>query len=203
MADRPQLDRSRCTVARLNQHVLPASIHTGTMRREALGELLDYLFWVRDRVLAATAELSDGEFRSRETVATRDLRATLAHQLEHEWAWRIRLSLGSFPAGDLVAEDYPALGDLVTRWHRDGARPADVVRGCVRRATCRLSARRRDVLPLWQYLVYVVTHGIQQFSEGAVLLTRLGHSPGEVGYLAFRSEASLADPATPPTRRGS
>ena len=45
-----------------------------------------------------------------------------------------------------------------------------------------------NVLPLWRYLVYVVTHGIQQFSEAAVLLSRLGHSPGEIGFLAFSSD---------------
>ena len=62
------------------------------MRHEDVGALLDYLVWVRDRVLAATASLSEDEFRSGGTVATRDLRATLVHQLENEWAWRIRLS---------------------------------------------------------------------------------------------------------------
>lgn len=173
------------------------------MRREELGELLDYLFWVRDRVLAATASLSEGEFRSRETVATRDLRATLVHQLENEWAWRIRLSQGAFPAGDLVAEDYPTLGDLVTHWHREERELRTWFEAVSDAQLAGCPPGDENALPLWQYLVYVVTHGIQQFSEGAVLLTRLGHSPGEVGFLAFCSDPSLADPATPPTRRGS
>src|SRR5450756_394487 len=89
------------------------------MRHEEVGALLDYLFWLRDRVLAAAASLSEGEFRSDKTVATRDLRATLVHQLENEWAWRVRLSQGAFPGGDLDAEDYPTLDDLVNGWHRE------------------------------------------------------------------------------------
>jgi uncharacterized damage-inducible protein DinB len=173
------------------------------MRHEAVGALVDYLFWVRDRVLAATASLSEDEFRSGATVATRDLRATLVHQLENEWAWRFRLSQGAFPGDGLDAEDYPTLDDLVKRWHREERmlrtwfeRVSDM-----QLATC--PPGDDNVLPLWRYLVYVVTHGIQQFSEAAVLLTRLGHSPGEIGFLDFCSDPSLPARAMPPTSRGS
>jgi uncharacterized damage-inducible protein DinB len=173
------------------------------MRHEEVGALLDYLFWLRDRVLAAAASLSEGEFRSDKTVATRDLRATLVHQLENEWAWRVRLSQGAFPGGDLDAEDYPTLDDLVNGWHREERelrtwfeRVSDM-----QLATC--PPGDDNVLPLWRYLVYVVTHGIQQFSEAAVLLTRLGHSPGEIGFLDFSSDPSLPARAMPPAPWGS
>jgi hypothetical protein len=76
-------------------------------------------------ILVASAGLTDGQFRSRDTVTTRDLRGTLAHQLENEWAWRIRLMEGSFRCGGVRPTDYPTLDSLVTRWHseeRDCAR---------------------------------------------------------------------------------
>ena len=158
------------------------------MRHEDVGALLDYLVWVRDRVLAATASLSEDEFRSGGTVATRDLRATLVHQLENEWAWRIRLSEGSFPPGDLAPDDYPTLEDLVQRWHHEER----ALRTWFEQVSDERLATRppgdENVLPLWRYLMYVVTHGVQQFSEAAVLLTRLGHSPGEIGFLEFSSD---------------
>ena len=31
----------------------------------------------------------------------------------------------------------------------------------------------------------LVSHGIQQFSEAAVLVTRAGHPPGDIGFLEF------------------
>jgi uncharacterized damage-inducible protein DinB len=168
------------------------------MRREEMGELLDYLWWVRDRVLAATASLSDDDFRSAETVTTRDLRGTLAHQLENEWAWRARLSKGSFPEGDVVPEDYPTLDDLVTRWHRE---EQELRTWFAQVSDAQLAARPpgddNDLL-LWQYLAFVVTHGIGQFSEAAVLLTRLGDSPGEIGFLAFCSDPGRLPGAMPP-----
>jgi len=167
------------------------------MRHEDVGALLDYLFWVRDRVLAAAASLSDDEFRSGETVATRDLRGTLVHQLENEWAWRIRLSEGSFPLGDMAPADYPTLEDLVAHWHQEER----ALRAWFAQVSDEQLATRppgdENVLPLWRYLVYVVTHGVQQFSDAAVLLTRLGHSPGEIGFLAFSSDPGPDSPGPP------
>jgi uncharacterized damage-inducible protein DinB len=157
------------------------------MRHDEVGELIEYLFWVRDRVLASAATLADSEFRSPDTVTTRTLRATLVHQLENEWAWRIRLSEGAFPVGDLVPTDYPTLDSLVEHWHREERE----LRAWFERLSDRDLATRPpgddNTLALWRCLLYVVNHGTQQFSEAAVLLTRLGHSPGEIGYLAFCS----------------
>ncbi len=127
------------------------------MRHGDIDVLLDDLFWVRDRILTATEPWTADEFRSRDTLVTRDLRATLVHQLENEWAWRV-----SSPAAPLPT----------AAWIRPTSRPlpGDI-----------------DDLPLWRYVAYVVTHGVQLYSEAAVLLTRLGHSPGEVGFLEFSS----------------
>jgi hypothetical protein len=40
-------------------------------------------------------------------------------------------------------------------------------------------------LPLWCYVMHLVSHGIQQFTDAAVLLTRAGHSPGDIGFLEW------------------
>lgn len=162
-------------------------IHTATMRHEDVGELIEYLFWVRDRILKASAALTESEFRSGATVTTRDLRATLLHQLENEWAWRIRLSEGAFPAGDLLHTDDPDLDALVDHWHRE---ERDLRAWFERLSDRDLAAQPPgddSALAVWRYLLYVVNHGTQQFTEAAVLLTRFGHSPGEIGYLAFCS----------------
>ena len=33
--------------------------------------------------------------------------------------------------------------------------------------------------------MHLISHGIQQFSEAAVLLTSAGRSPGDIGFLEF------------------
>jgi uncharacterized damage-inducible protein DinB len=169
------------------------------MRHEDVDALVDYLFWARDRVLAATAALPEDEFRSDETVTTRDLRATLVHQLENEWAWRIRLSQGAFPVGALVPDAYPTLDDLEAHWRHEERALRTWLGGLSDAQLAERPPGEDNVLPLWRSLVYVVTHGVQQYTEAAVLLTRLGHSPGELGFLEFCSESAAANLAEPPT----
>ncbi len=170
------------------------------MRHEEVAEQIEYLFWMRDRILAASAELTDGQFASPESLTSRDLRATLAHQLENEWAWRIRLEDGSFPDGDIVAADYPTLGALVARWHREEADLRAWFDGLSDDDLARRPPGDDNPLALWRYLIAIVNHGTQQFSEGAILLTRLGHSPGEISFLAFCSKASAESrPSAPET----
>jgi uncharacterized damage-inducible protein DinB len=91
------------------------------VRHDEVGEALDDLYWVRDRVLAATAGLTDEQFLLEDTVTSRSLRATLVHQLECEWAWRIRLGQGSFPASGLLPEAFVRVRVLSERWRQEEA----------------------------------------------------------------------------------
>jgi uncharacterized damage-inducible protein DinB len=148
--------------------------------------LFDYLYWVRDRILSAASVLSPEEFTSPDTVTTRDLRATLVHELDVQWSWRVRLRTGKYPDGDdLKPDDYPTVDAVAEHWRQDEAE----MRGWLDRLTDEQLATAPpggdDPFPLWFYAVHLLTHGIQQFSEAAVLLTRSGHSPGEIGFPEF------------------
>lgn len=43
----------------------------------------------------------------------------------------------------------------------------------------------RNRRPLWQYVVHVVIHAMQQQADAATLLTLAGRSPGELGFLEY------------------
>lgn len=154
------------------------------MLRDEVGDALAYLYWARDRIARAAAR-PHAAFRSEKPSATRSLRATLAHQVENEWAWRLRLRDGRFPSGDVVPEDDPTLGALLDRWHQEEREMRAWFAGLTE---ADLAARPEDLPATWRCLLYGVNHGTQQFTEAALLLTQLGHSPGEIGYLAFCSE---------------
>ena len=157
------------------------------MRHDDVGELLEYLFWMHERILAAASGLTPSEFRSIDTVTTRSLRATLAHQVECEWAWRIRLSEGAFPGGDVLPSDFPTIDALRVRWKQEERALSGWFEGLTDGDLAARPPGDGNPLARWRYVLYVVNHGTQQFTEAAVLLTRLGHSPGEIGYLEFCS----------------
>ncbi|MCA1570545.1 MAG: hypothetical protein LC798_09580 [Chloroflexi bacterium] len=159
------------------------------MRTADAVTLFDHLYWVRDTVLRAASELDPGAFTSTDTVTTRDLRATLVHELDVQWSWRERLRGADWAEwsedAELKADDYPTVQAVVEHWQRD---EVEMRAWLVSLTNADLDApppRDEDSFPLWYYVMHLVSHGIQQFSEAAVLLTRGGHSPGDIGFLEF------------------
>jgi len=159
------------------------------MRTTEATTLFDYLYWARDRVLDSAAELSADAFMSTDTVTTRDLRATLVHELDVQWSWRERLRGADWAEwgedAELKAGDYPTVQAVADHWRRD---ETDMRAWLASLTDADLDApppRDEDTSPLWHFVMHLVSHGIQQFSEVAVLLTRAGHSPGDIGFLEF------------------
>lgn len=168
------------------------------MRKADVSDLFDYLFWMRDRILNGAAGLSLQEFVSGDTVTLRDLRGTLVHELDVEWSWRERLrdappeSWG--PEAELSPVDYPTVDALAEHWRRDEAEMRAWVEGFTDEQLAASPPGAEDPYPLWYYVMHLLSHAIQQCSEAAVLLTRAGHSPGDIGFLEW-AESRLMAPA--------
>jgi uncharacterized damage-inducible protein DinB len=160
--------------------------------------LFDYLYWVRDAVLGATGKLDTDAFAGTDTVTTRDLRATLVHELDVQWSWRERLRGADWEEwgedAELTAGDYPTLDALVEHWRRDEAEMRAWLASLTDGDLDAPPQRDEDSYPLWYYVMHLVSHGIQQFSEAAVLLTRAGHSPGDIGFLEYARETTSRAP---------
>jgi uncharacterized damage-inducible protein DinB len=164
------------------------------MRTSEAIDLFDYLYWMRDRTLSAASDLPEAQFLSTETVSNRDLRATLVHELDVQWSWRERLRGANWddwgPDAELKASDYPTLTAIADHWRRDEVDMRSWLGGLSEADLDAAPPGEDDSLPLWRYLMHLVSHGIQQFSEAAVLLTRAGHSPGDIGYLEWERARS-------------
>lgn len=160
------------------------------MRKSDVDTLFDYMYWVNHRILDAAEQLTVDEFTAPSTVTTRDLRATLVHELDVEWSWRLNLQ-GRLTDDeeDLRAEDYPDLASLREHWARDEADMRAWLEGLTddELAADVVSDLTQNRRPLWQYLVHIVMHAAQQQADAATLLSLAGRSPGELGYLEYLS----------------
>ncbi len=165
--------------------------HTSTMRIAEVNLLFEHLYWMRDRIIG-NVRREPGSFLDPTSITTRDLRATLVHELDVEWSWRERLARPAPPRAfgqaetELRPDDYPTIEVLAEHWRRDELE----MRSWLARLTdadlmtpwqLGSSAGR----PLWQYLIHLYAHGIQQLSDAATILTYLGASPGEIDFLDF------------------
>jgi len=158
--------------------------YASTVRSAEIRALFEYLYWIRDRVLGAADAAGPDALRSARPGASRDLRATLVHELDVEASWRGRLS-GSEET-DLDPADYPTIDAIAEHWQRD---EAEMKRWLATLTDEELAAppprEANQSHPLWFYLVHVVSHGIQELEEAVVLLGPSGLAPRDLGFLDY------------------
>lgn len=156
------------------------------MRKADLEHLFDYLYWVNAKLLDAAEQLTIDELTAPTSGTARDLRATLVHELDVEWSWRLSLQ-GRLTDDeeDLRPDDYPDVAAIRDHWRRDEAEMRAWLASLTEEeiAAPVHSDLTNASRPLWQYLLHIVFHGAQQQADAAALLTLAGRSPGDIGYL--------------------
>ncbi|HEY7563869.1 MAG TPA: DinB family protein [Acidimicrobiia bacterium] len=159
------------------------------MLQPEISLLFDHLYWIRDKILEAAERVPD-TLVDDSPVTIRDLRSTLIHELDVEWSWRERLKGIPFefwgPDGELKQADYADLQAIREHWARDEVEMKTWLRSLTDdELNSGWTVEKPDGLTLWYHLMHLYTHGMQQFSDAAALLTRAGASPGEVDFLEF------------------
>ena len=149
--------------------------------------LFEYLYWLRDRVLETATGLGSG-FAETPVVGTRDLRATLAHEIDVEMSWRGRLRgeppTAWGPEAEVKPEHVPTLEAVRERWTAEEAAMRAWLTGL---SPAELEAPVRvnnlEGYSLAIYLLHVAEHGVMELAGAAAILAAVGRSTGDLGVL--------------------
>lgn len=158
---------------------------------EGIRELYAYGAWANARILNTAAQLTGEQFTAQQD-GSGSIRDTLVHTASAQWLWLERWR-GTSPVGLWDPAEFPNVAALRRRWDEVEAATSEYV------ATLRKPDLVRVVsyvnfqgetwaYPLWQQLLHQVNHATQHRSEAALLLTRLGYSPGWLDLLVYVDE---------------
>ncbi len=158
--------------------------------------LYAYACWATARILDAAAQLPAEQFATAR-LGYCELRATLAHMFSAERRWRARWQ-GEPNTAMLRAEDIASLQMLREAWAAEQEQMRAYLVGTLRDAdlaqefTYTRPNGTQISSPRWQTMAHMINHGTQHRSELAMLLTELGHSPGNLDMNIFLTEQASA-----------
>lgn len=159
------------------------------MNKEYIQTLFRYNQWAKQKILDAAAALSHDEYMAQGSYPHRNLHAVFTHMLFAEWLWRRRWE-GVSPTKWIKPEEFPTFEALRTRWQAEDVELMKFVETVTDERltspfqyTSTVGDPYKDIL--WESMAHVVNHGTQHRSEAAVILTELGHSPGDLDLILF------------------
>jgi uncharacterized damage-inducible protein DinB len=148
--------------------------------------MVAYHAWAGQRLLEQAARLAAADLAS-ESPSHGSVFRTLRHMLDVSWSWR-RAAEG-LPDGGLLWEVEPLedLSAVRAYWAAEDERLLAFVRSLT------ADDLERDVTPpwkqrpftIWQVVLHIVFHGADHANEVGWQLTRLGQSPGELGFMRY------------------
>lgn len=167
------------------------------MRLEEIRALYRYNEWANTRILEKAAELTPDQYASA-SLGICGLHETLVHIMGAEVVWRLRwLGIDPSAASDeFEVEFFPTLDSVRARWpvetrelyaYFESLTDADLDRAI----TYPRGDGQTYTRTLWHLLIHVFNHGTQHRSELALLLTNLGHSPGDIDFNIFARATGL------------
>lgn len=162
------------------------------MKIDDIKLMFEYNYWANKKILSTAENISTEELIKPNNSSWGSLCGTLVHTLDDEYTWRGRCKDGMFVDG-MKPEDFPDLAAIKTRWEADemdmwaylNSLTDDDLEGLV---TYEIEGGITRNRVLWHCLYHVVNHGMQHRSECAVMLTDLGHSPGNLDFMVFLNQ---------------
>src|SRR5213083_662227 len=175
---------------------------------ELIRSLYRYNDWANGRILDASARLTCEQLLEGGGASFDSVRDTLVHTMGAAWLYLERWH-GRSPRASFAAADFPDLATIRARWQTIERDTQAFVAALTEADLARVveytnMQGERWAYPLWQQMIHQVNHATQHRSEAAVMLTKLGHSPGWLDLLYFVDLVggpAMAPPTPPNARR--
>ncbi len=160
-----------------------------TLNTDYFRTMLDYQYWCRDRLLAATDGMSDEDLMQPNGFTYGSILGILAHCLggEHVWFQRMHdrpLDPAAMPSQNTIK----TLADLKSRWQMSEAGWREYLDAMTDPERVYVLRGRDGVdrtWKLWHLLTMINTHSKQHGAEAAEALTMVGRSPGDLDFPVF------------------
>jgi uncharacterized damage-inducible protein DinB len=159
-----------------------------------LEQLMDYNYWANGLILKYGEKLPSEQFVEETSHSQSSLRDILSHVLFAEWIWLDRMQGKTMPLDEMrkifIPDKYSDIKSLYEDWFDLELRMRDFMAELP--ATDykqEFSYTRSDGTDLndtyADIFTQLVLHGMQHRAECALILTGLGHSPGNLDYLTY------------------
>ena len=158
---------------------------------EGIRDLYAYSAWANARILDTAEQLTPEQFTTSGD-GFNSIRDTLVHTASVQWLWLERWCERS-PRELWDSASFADVAALRTCWEEVEVATSEYVATLGEPDLARFVSYlnfqgERWAYPLWQQLLHQVNHATQHRSEAALLLTRLGYSPGWLDYLFYVDE---------------
>jgi uncharacterized damage-inducible protein DinB len=155
---------------------------------EGIRDLYAYSAWANARILDTAEQLTPEQFTTSGD-GFDSVRDTLVHTASVQWLWLERWRETS-PPELWDPADFADIAALRSRWEAVEAATSEYVATLREPDLARVMSYvnfqdERWAYPLWRQLLHQVNHATQHRSEAALLLTRLGYSPGWLDLLVY------------------
>jgi uncharacterized damage-inducible protein DinB len=156
---------------------------------DVIRSLYRYNAWANERILDTSARLTRTQLLEGGGASFDSIRDTLVHTMSAQWVYLERWQ-GRSPRAYFDAADFPDLAAIRARWEEVERDTRAFVAGLGDADLARVveytnMQGERWAYPLWQQMIHQVNHATQHRSEAAVMLTKLGCSPGWLDLLYF------------------
>lgn len=164
------------------------------MNMQDIRMLIDYNYWANERILRAASNVSP-DIYANAALSYCKLHETLVHTMSAEWNWRSRWQ-GVSQTAMLDPGDFPGLDAIRQRWQAEKQQMYTFLDTLSdddlnQPVAYSMLSGKPSTNTLWHMMQHLVLHGMQHRSELAMLLTELGHSPGDIDLITFMREQCI------------